>query len=220
MGLPIRFRVLTFNDSGLKNAPKILADSMRGSLEGIGKRLRASAQSRMREDRGVTKKSLRIVVKGSGLGLRLEVFSVLVQAFVDAYGIDRGRLFPPFNRASKLHAWALRKARGIESKRVPGAAKGSREISHLKSRRPKRPLATAKVSRVKKKRNVPLTAAVRNKSLMRDADRIAFLAARSIYEKGIRATHWNKKALDANRQLIIRDLKNGLLRAVNRINRG
>jgi hypothetical protein len=92
--------------------------------------------------------------------------------------------------------------------------KGERGLSHVKSRRPR------KVQRVTKARQTPLTKRERTRAKDASADNIAFLAARSIFEHGIRPTHWNKEALDANKAQIIRDVTNALKRAANEINRG
>lgn len=211
MPLHLKFRTLVHKDTGLKNAPKILSKHFRSTLLGIGKLLRASAIRRMRRDTGDEARSLIIRVENQGQRLpsRLTVFSTLVQAFVDAYGMKRGRLVP-YRRGTRLYAWAFRKTRGKESK-IVNKPKSRRKLSHLSRSLPR--ARRGKKAVVKRPR-----VQISNRS--RQADKLAFLAARKIFEQGIKPTYWNKKALQANRQSIIRQVKNGLARAANEINRG
>lgn len=215
MPLPIRFRLVAHKDTGLRNAREILIRNMRGGLEALGKRLRTSARSRMREDTERSKNSLKIEVKGLGLGLRLEVFSTLVQAFVDAFGMRAGR-FPPYRKGSRIYKWAERKSKGYLSADVI-RVKAKQAISHL-SRRPAKVKSRLKrVKNVSSGRNrVSSTRTARERSI----EKQAFLVARHIYERGIRATHWNQKALDANKKAIVRELSNALSRAAHEISRG
>ena len=214
MPIPLHFRLLSKNLSGLANAQKIFAKNLKGSLIGLGKNLRSSAQARMRRDTGDESKSLiiKVVGRNSSLPTGVEVYSTLVQAFVDAYGMRRGKLVP-YRRGTKLYFWALRRSRGIESKPVQQRPRRKRKVSHL-SRRPK--ADTTKGAGGRRRGKTQKISGQGN----RRADKLAFLTARAIFEHGIRPTHWNKKALDANKQNIIRQLKNALARTVNEINRG
>ena len=86
----LKFILLVHRDISLKNAPRVLNKHMRAGLESVGKRLLVAAKSRMRKDSGKEQRSLTSLVQGRNLGLRLTVYSTLVQAFVDAYGLRRG----------------------------------------------------------------------------------------------------------------------------------
>ena len=215
MPLALRFRLLAHNLNGLNKAPQILARNLRGGLLGLGKRFRASAQSRMREDSKQEKKSLVIRVEGQGANLSLTVFSTLVQAFVDAYGMKRGK-FPPFKRGSRLYSWAQRKSRGIESRAVKLVNRPTRGLSSLT----RRPIQKAKRLKRASDSGKPMSRDKRATAKEQSTRRLAFLAARTIFEQGIRPTHWNQRALDANRQQIIREINNALARSANEINRG
>jgi len=220
MPFAIGFRLIAHKDQGLKNALPILARNLRGGMEGLGKRLKASAETRMRRDRGDSQKSLRIEVKTQQANIQLTVYSTLVQAFVDAYGMGRGK-FPPFGVGSNIYKWAERKAAGNESKKVRLEGSNERVLSSL-TRRPRartaRPLA--KVNRIKRTKNVTLNSDQRRRAKKKDAKRLAFLAARVVFERGIRPTHWNKKALDANQARILQEIRNALSRAATEISRG
>lgn len=210
----VGFRTVWYKDDGLRRAPVILAKHLRGILEGIGKRLTRSSVARMREDLGSEKKSLRIKVTGSGLNLELRVISELAQAFVDAYGLKRGT-FPPYQPGSRLYAWALRKEKTWEVKKTVPRPKGTKVKSTKRVKR---------VTKVKGNKRIYTHARIRptsRKNLQNSGvRRIAFLVARAIYKRGIKPNHWNTRALEANRQQIIRDLQNGLERAAREINRG
>lgn len=218
MPFALSFRVKYHNTKGLADAPKILGRNLRGGLEGLGKRLRTSAQSRMRRDRGDEEKSLRVEVKSQGANAQLTVYSTLVQAFVDAYGMSRGK-FPPFQVGTPLYRWAERRASGIQSKTVKLEGSSERGLSHL-SRKPRVAKTTTKAKRTKRPKGVTLNSGQRRRAKNSDAKRIAFLAARTIYEKGIRPTHWNTKALDANKARIMQEIRNALSRSAAEINRG
>lgn len=211
MPLPVGFRLLAHKNKGLKDAPKFLINNLRGTLEGLGKRLRSSAQSRMRKDTGRERDSLKIEVRGTGKSIGVTVYSTLVQAFVDAYGRPAGK-FPPFRKGSRLYKWAERRYKGYRSLRV--AKKADRVASSL-TRKPK---GAKRIKRIKK--GGPVVAMSRKNARERSIEKMAFLAARHIFERGIRPTHWNRKALEANKSRIIRDLKDALKRTVNQINRG
>src|SRR5262245_60726098 len=115
--LRLRFRILKYRDRGIVNAPKILSKNLKGGLLEIGKRLARSARTRMRRDTGTEQKSLKILLQGQGLNLNVIVYSTLVQAFVDAYGLPRG-VFPDFAINSRLYRWVRRRSRGLVVKQV------------------------------------------------------------------------------------------------------
>ena len=217
--ISIRFRLLAHKDSGLRRAPEILSRNLTSGLEGLGKRLRASAEARMREDTRAEIKSLRILVRSRGMNKSLEVSTDVIRAFVDAYGLKPGT-FPNTRVGSPLYRWADRKARGIESKRVVLESHGVVAVKAHKSRTSRRAKAVKSPKRIGKGKSVRLNAGQRQAAKNRNAGRLAFLAARSIFERGIQPTYWNSKALEANRSRIISDIKNALSRAAVEINRG
>lgn len=210
--MDVRFRTTYFRDTGLRNAPAILAKHLKGSLEGIGKNLVRSSQLRMRNDLGNERRSLTIKVNGSGLNLNLLVVSQLMQAFTDAYGLKRGT-FPPFGPTSRIYSWALRRATSWE-KRTPAPTTNKKVVRKriTKVKKVKKITAPFKQSKISLKG--------RTKARDSDARRISFLVARAIYEKGIKPSYWNRAALEANMRRIKTDLQNGLYRAVREINRG
>lgn len=211
--LPVYFTNLVYNDSGLVKASEILRRNMQGTLISLGKTLRTSAQRYMREDRGKTKKSLIIrIEKGGGLDATLLVYSTLVQAFVDAFGMSAGT-FPNSRRYSPLWNWAKRKYEGKLSKEV-------KTFSRRRIRQGRNDKQNLK--RIHRVSNVAVPAKTKDisKAKLRDIDRLTFVFARHIYERGIKPTHWNKRALDSNRFAIIRDIKVTLERSVAEINRG
>jgi hypothetical protein len=214
MSVRVGFRLVHYKDAGLRRAPTILSKHLRGTLEGIGKRLKKSSISRMREDMGHEKKSLQIKVTGTGINLQLRVMSYLVQAFTDAYGLKRGT-FPPFGPTSRLFQWAKRRKAKWETIKTVKQVKQVTQVKKV-AHRPKKKEKVA--GRVFKQSRLSTNARARAKDT--NARRIAFLVARAIFRRGIKPNHWNQKALDANKRQINRDLQNGLERAVREINRG
>lgn len=65
-----------------------------------------------------------------------------------------------------------------------------------------------------------LNAGQRAKAKNTDARRMAFMAAKKIYYNGIRPTYWNRKALEANKNRVTRDMQNAISRAVREITKG
>lgn len=208
---PVHFKLLSYNDTGLKNAVHILNRNMRGSLMGLGGKLRASAHRIMREDTGAGKRNLTIEVRGGGLNLSMSMYGTLVQLFVDAYGREPGK-FPPFRKGSKLYRWTERKIKGFESAKVI-RGKAKRTISHL-TRRPRQR------TKVVKAKSGPLTTKQRLTARERSIEKVSFLMARHIYEHGIKPSHWNQKTLERNKAMILQDLADALKRSVQEINRG
>ena len=207
--LTFRIRTIVYKE-GLYKVPRILSKHLKVGLLTVGKRLAKSAQSRMRKDTGKERDSLKIEVKGRGTQLKLTVYSTLIQAKVDARGLPVG-IFPPFAPGSNLYKWARRKVSGRASQRVE--IKGTvpkmtkKQISQRNKQR----------SKIKYIRPIQLTEKPRGKrtrALNRNAGRFAFVTARKIFRQGIRGTKWNKRALEANRTRIIREMKNALSRAI------
>lgn len=225
MPIPVRLRVRYSNIDGLKQVPQILSKNLRGGLTGLGKILQDASIRRMREFKGDEKKSLRVEVKGRILDLRLHVYSVLIQAFIDALGRKPGEKFPPYGPGSKIFKWARIRFKEGQSFSI---GRNKRVISHL-SRRPNQQRRNAGIRGPQFKRNekgkitkvakTTLTSAERKQVNDSHTKRMAFLAARSVYERGIKPSHWNKKALEANKGRIILEIRNALVRSVNEINR-
>ena len=210
----VRFRVLAHKDTALKRAPAILQKNLKGGLSAIGKRLQTSARTRMRKDTGAEQKSLTYRVAGTGLDLNVVIVSTLVQAFVDAYGLRRG-VFPDFRVNSRLYNWVKRHhgfyvklERGPDTHR--GFIKSGRKIKVVKRLRSIRDGGGHKL---------PLGATKRARAKNSDIRRLTFLVARAIWRHGIKATGWPKKTLNANRDRIIRELKNAMSRTVSELKR-
>lgn len=204
----IRFNV-RYRKEGLAQAPKLLSKNLRGGLETVGKRLRTSSQKRMRRDTGEAQKSLVYRVYTNDTKFTLLVFSTLVQAFVDAYGLRRG-VFPNFRVGSKLYKWVTRKLQGKESREVK-----TFEVPSRKRRRGRRNRQVRKIRRVTEVKTV--NTRTRNRAKERSIKRATFLVARAIFKNGIKATHWNRRALEANKRMITRELSNAISRTVNEL---
>jgi hypothetical protein len=211
--IKVRVRVLAHKSTALKAAPSILNKNLKGGLQAVGKRLQTSARTRMRKDTGSEQKNLKIEVSGNNLSLNVAVFAVLVQAFVDAYGMKRG-VFPPYREGSNLYNWAKRRLRGIPVKpvRTIGTPQGPRAIRRKIPR-------VRKVRRINRGPAEPLTTTARSRAKNTSTKRLAFLVARAIWRRGRSGTKWHTMTMDANRVRIVREMSNALTRAVNEIKR-
>lgn len=227
MPLSLKFR-LAFREDKSSKASRILSQEMKGGLEAVGKRLITSARSRMRRDTGEEHKSLVADVTGTGLNLKLEVYSTLMQAFIDAYGLRAG-VRPPYAVGTRLYKWASRKAKGVSSRKVTtyhvpphvGPAPNGKKKSLAKAGRKRRLKAPRQIKRVSKgKGGVILKARARRNAKNNNVARLAFLVSRAIFRKGIKGTQWNYKTLQANQQRIVRELSNAVARAANKMTRG
>ena len=234
----VTFRLLIRKD-GLLRLPNLLNKNMSGGLWVVGKRLVSSAKSRMRKDSGAEHKSLNVLVQGSKLGLRLTVYSEIVQAFVDAYGLRRG-VFPNFRINSKLYKWSMRRVTKVTFKKMKGT-KGKVKtlgaskrvvvpegpIPHLGVKGQIPSYQLRKITSVLGVKHgvkvsgpgVIVKASARFKAKQNDAKRLAFLVARAIYNRGVKPTAWNKKTLEANKQMIIREMQNAIARTANELGR-
>lgn len=216
--LNLKFRTTAKHKiSGLQKAPKVLRDNLRKGMFAIGKRLVTSSKARMRKDTGAAHKSLQIQLSGSGIDLGLLVFSKKIQAIIDASGLTRG-IFPPFGENTRLWRWARRKAYRA-SEKVERSAVPKRSLFQLNRNFERR----QRMKTINKVRPIPKARRPGNKRIRaqnNNARRLAFLVARKIYRKGIRATHWNKKALEANKNRITREITNSIARAINQMARG
>lgn len=214
MKVPVKFRIVAHKTGALKQAPAVLRRNLHDGLEAVGKRLQASARARMRKDTGQEQRSLKIEVAGPKLDMTLLVFSSLVQAFVDAYGMRRG-IFPPFFVNSKLYIWAKRRLRGLPVKpvRTIGTPQGPRP-SIVRRRIPT-------VRRVRRIRGPvePINASRRQRARTTNAKRVAFLIARAIYRRGRAGSKWHVKTMEANKTRIVREMKNALSEAANELRR-
>lgn len=190
----LKFRVLSHNTKGLRNARGTLELALRKGLRTVGRRLERSARIRMKKDTGRMHKSLRSKVSGRGFNQSLETYSELIEAAVDAYGIKPRRVFPPYQPGTKLYKWTERQIR-----------KGVFKPTYRRKRGNSKPVAlNTSRSRVRAS----------------DTKKLSFMVARKIYRRGLPASHWNRQTLKANEAMVTRELANALSRAVNKINRG
>lgn len=209
------FKRLYANLDGLKSAPQIFTREIHNALGIIAKALRRSSVSRMREDSKESKRSLKIVFSRRGDRISVDIYSNLIQAFIDAKGLRRG-IFPPYFRGTRLYAWARRRQKegaGVERKRVKTFS-----VPRGRPKRRGRKFIVRKVRRIKS--DATLNRTQRQRARDSSIKRIAFLVAREIYRKGITGTKWNTEALKANQNKIRLELENGMKRIVNNINRG
>lgn len=220
MRVSVRFRLKAHKTAGLNNAPKILAKHLKGGLRGIGKRLVASSRRFMRRDTGEEQRSLIVAINGSAFEkTELEVYSTLTQAFIDAYGLRRG-VFPAFRRGSRLYQWARRHGNvsvgdiGNPTRTEQGPVSPIANIYRRAGGR------ITKVRRVTRGRKGSGNLGGQRGTKLDTTERIAWAIARSVYLHGIRPTHWNERALDANKQHIINDMRNAIARAAREISRG
>lgn len=215
----LRFRTIAHktNLNGLKQARPILQRNMRLGLTRIGGLFQKGAVSRMRKDTGESIKSLQIVVRGKGLDLGVLVFSEKIQALIDAQGLPRG-IFPPFGEGTPLYRWAQRKIRSNPSKRVKLGAVPKRSLfqlnkNYLRRQRLRNVTKVKKVRVGRRRRSEQVT------GLDNQGKRLAFIVARVIYRKGIRATHWNTKALQANKNKAIAYISYAIQRSITEMRR-
>ena len=232
----IRFYITKNETKGILNAERYLDKEIRDTLLELGRIIRTTARLFMRKDTGAEQESLQISVRGSKLSQRLYIYSTLNYAFSDALGIKAGKIFPPYGRGSRIRQWASRRAKGIANKPVYNRqgfrlseTEDKRKVSHL-SRSKKQNIG--KVQQVKSgngttfrqgtktEKAVDRRAAKRQARIERATDRIAFLTARKIFEKGTRGTYWHNKARNSERATVERELKLAFKRAVDKINRG
>lgn len=214
MPISVRFRVIEHKTklSGIKSAEKILRRNLTTGLESVGKRFEKSSVSRMRKDTGTTQKSLQVVVNKDISNLGVLVFSDRIAAYIDAEGLPRG-IFPPFGEGTPLYRWASRRARGKAIKKVTTEKVPKRSLYQLNENwlRRQRLRGVRGIKSVRKAR-AGGNKAVRK--LRNDSRRIAFLAARAIFRRGIKATHWNRKALEANKTVMVKEIQNAISRAI------
>lgn len=203
--LSVKFKQ-KYHHQGLKDAPRILHKHMRGGLTAVGKRLVTASRRYMREDTGAAKQSLRYRVSGTQLNLDVIVFSNLVQAFVDAYGLKARQAFPPYMVGSQLYQWAARHPIP-EGRSGTKTSKGVRRSRRMQVRKSKR---AAKGHVASKKRLTGKQNSIQRRS---------YAIAKSIYNHGIKGTEWNRRALEASRQTIIREMSNAISRAANELRR-
>lgn len=220
----VQFRLVKREGIGIKQVPIILAQELQSTFKGLAKRLTASAATRMNRDTGEEIRSLKSVVERKGMDISLIVYSTLLKAFIDAYGMRPGTRVP-YGRGSRIYDWASRKAhyepQGDRPKRYVKypAYRGAGPYRKFGGKRGSK-AQIKPLSRIRRANNIKVAGNARLQNKNKSVKRLAYLTARAIYDRGLRASHWNKEALEANRGRILRDLKDGIKRAVNRINRG
>lgn len=211
----------------LRRAPNILVAQLTGGLDGLGKLLREGVRSRVRVFRGDERKGIKYQVSGKDLNKTLEVYGELVQHFIDEMGLPPGT-FPPSDVGSLLFQWVEKKASGWSTERKPT----ERRASHVHTRRPRagpprgarkstRHKRAAAKGRSKGPRAQSARAKPNPKALARQRfiKGLAFVAARAIFENGIRPGRPFALTLEANKRRIFREVQNAFTRAVNEINR-
>jgi hypothetical protein len=234
-------------EGNLPNAGRILVRHGTNALQKAGEALRETARVNIRRDTGEAARRIKVEISGKGLNKLVEVYGELVQHYVDENGLPPG-IFPPWDVGSRIYKYAERKGLHERTQRSEhhnfGVRRRPRKVSHVNSRRPAHIRASIRAkgaeaigargsdetnrrangrgSRVRRAsaNNEPATRSSRSLSKERAIRRIAFLIARSIFERGIRANKWAAKTLEADRVKIIRDLQDAFIHAVAEINRG
>lgn len=229
-------------EGNILDAERILVRHTTETLDRLGRELREDVIPRMREFRGLERKSVKFQVSGRGLNKLVEVYSTLIQAFVDEYGLPPG-VFPPWDIGSNIYRYVERKGLHRLSERRQfhnfNVRRRPRKVSHVTSRRPSskraggsgrgaeglgqpRPARTRSQARQAHRARVKQQSATRSRASItndRAIRRVAFLIARSIFERGIRAGRPFALALEANRERVISELQQAFVRAVAEINR-
>lgn len=206
----VRIHLDHYQDSGLRNARRIFEKEITNTFSALGSHLAKSAKKRMRRDTGEAQKGLVPQISGSGIDLKLTVVTPYIQAVVDAYGVKPRRAFPPWQRGSRIYAWAYRHSRSWDTEEAVRNVPKVRGITKL----------TRVTGGRFKRGNVPLAPVTRRANRDRKLDRIAFLVARSVFRKGIPPSFWHRVTLDSNRRKIVRDTQLAFNRAAKIITRG
>jgi hypothetical protein len=231
MALPVLRMRATIHGTGLKDARTIMTTALIGGLEGIGKILIPAIQGRMREFKGSEKRNLTYSIAGKGLNKSLDVYGTLIQTFIDELGLKPGT-FAPWDVNTLIFAYVRRKglaSRPESERHNAGVKRQARKVFHVRqttnARRGrryrqagqgqlKRPLARRSGKQLRELRHN-----ARKRARDNSTRRIAFLVARAIYERGIRANAPFARTLEAYRARIIREVGNAFIRAVNKMNR-
>lgn len=231
MALPVLRLRAKIHGTGLKDARTIFTDAIIGGLEGLGKILMPAVAGRMRRFQGLEQRNLATRIEGRGLNKSLEVFGTLVQTFIDELGLAPGT-FPPWDvntalfkyvRARGLvkrptterhYANQRRRARKVIHVRQSSNARRGRRYRQKSQDQLKRPLARRSGKQVRELRKN-----ARRRARNNATRRLAFLVARAIFERGIKANAPFAKTLEAYEARIIREIANAFTRAVNKVNR-
>jgi hypothetical protein len=224
MPLPLSVRV-TFAGN-LLQADRIIQRNVNNAFDALGRHLQKGVRGRVRYFQGGERKGVKYEVTGRGLNKFLDVFGELMQHVIDELGLPPG-VFPPFGPGTRIYTYA--KGRATRAGTLKAEAQSNREprkASHVGSRRPKgtpgarrvgashAATAARRVGRAARARKSPASALTD-----RRVRRSAFLIARAIFERGIRAGEPFGRTLTANRSKILTDVSNAFVRAVNEINR-
>lgn len=226
-------------EGNLPKAGEILIRHETDALGDVGRTLKSSAQAKIRRFSGEAARRINVQVSGRGLNKMVEIYGELIQHFVDEYGLAPGT-FPPWDVGSRLFRYVEKKGliRNINRRAHHnyGVRRRPRRVSHVHSRRPRhirqkiaragsavehdpRSEARFEVRRTRRARTREgTTRSERSLSRERQIRRVAFLLARSIFERGIRANRWASRTLEENRVTITRDLANALYAGIAEIN--
>jgi hypothetical protein len=220
----------TVETPGLDRAEQIFVQSISNALDALGRHLQRGLRGRVRRFSGAEQKNIKYEVRGQGLSKTLTVFGDLIQLWVDEYGLRPGT-FAPWNIGSRLFRY-VNKLGLVDRPRTErfnaGKVSRPRRTSHVLTRRPGPRRAAgasrgATAARFGSARHRAAPAAARSVAAERRARatrRLAFLLARAIFERGIKASKPIAQTFEANRRKIVADVTNAFVRATNRINRG
>lgn len=94
---------------GIRRATATFSSFLRQTTDETANSLVQSIRSKMREDTGAEKQSIKVTKTKTLLKQKLTISSDAVQALVDEYGRRAGAKMPPFGRGSLLFEWVGRK---------------------------------------------------------------------------------------------------------------
>lgn len=214
---------------GLDRAEQTFFASLDGVLNNLGRHLQRGLRGRVRRFRGDERKNVKYEVTGRGFNKALSVFGDLIQLWVDEYGLRPG-VFQPWGIGSRIYRYVAKLGLVRKPFDSGARAKRPRRLSHVSTRRPgpRRAAGVQRTSpdsagRTGRPRRYAAPVAQRSPAAERRARatrRIAFLVARAIFERGIKAQAPIARTFAANESKILRDIANAFSRAVYKINRG
>lgn len=148
----------------------ILAETALAFFESIKEEVRQAVHDRMRDggahEGEKERDNLRALTIGGDFP-SLRVYGDLVQTFVDEFGLQPRRAFPPWKKGTDLYDWTLRHGLGQDTERGEARFLSSREaraIGQMLGRG---------------------AAAEHNRAVERHIESVAFLIARAIYNRGL-----------------------------------
>jgi hypothetical protein len=231
MKLRLKFRVLKYDDEGLTFAHKYFEEELKAFLNRVANIYIGRAQFYMREDTGISKKSLQKSIQGKGINLKMRAWTGHIRAIVDNYGIRAGNVFPNWRPGGSLFKWAYRKIRRNEY----GEPRKSRQVQKVfKAKKAKRTPVRKYMTWQQRRANSGFTGkgfgadskyakdsrggtrkgrygnSIRVNQFM-EARRFAYMVARKIYFKGVQPTYWSRRAF----AYATKNINSGLRGALN-----